>query len=157
MTSGSSSLLREPVRLRPRTRLWLGNLSLPQRRRQRLLTSHVYEIAYGHIKGFCKSVQGIQPRIPFTAFQLSQKPGCDGIGGHIELRQPAKPASFPYIVPDQPSESREIHVLQAIRSRPLVSVHYRDDNACRNHGVGFIFDVWWAMRMQMVVPVTVKT
>ena len=130
MMSGPSSSLRESVGFRPRTGLGFGYLDLLQRRRQRLLASHVNEIAYGHIKDFCKSVQSIQPRIPFAAFQLSQKPGCDGVGGDVELRQAAKPTSFPYIVTDEFSKSREIHAVQATRSRPLVSVHYRDDNTC---------------------------
>ncbi len=157
MTSGPSSFLREPVRSWSWARLWLGNLNLSKRRRQRLLASHIYQITHGHVEDCCDSVQGIQSRIPFTTFQLSQKPGCDGVGSHIQLSEPAKPASFPYIVPDQPSESREIHVFQATRSRPLVSVHYRDDNACRNHPVEFIFEVWRAMRMQRVAAVTVMT
>jgi len=157
MTSGPSPLLWESVRLWPRPWLGFGNLNLPQRRGQRLLASHVYEIAHGHLKDFCKSVQGVQPRIPFTTFQLSQKPGCNGVGGHIELRQAAKPASFPHIVANEFSKSREIHAIQATRNRPLVSVHYRDDFSCRSHGVEVIFDVWRAMRMQRIAAVTVIT
>ncbi len=92
-----------------------------------------------------------------ATLKLSQQTRRNHVGGYVELRKPAKPACFPYIVPNELTESREIHAIQATRSRPLVSAHYRDDNACRSHGVESTFDVWRAMRMQRVAAVTVMT